>query len=472
MNVETQTEEPNWEGQSPHEVYMISGESDTSSEESITESSEHVEESVLNDLHEIILIEIDEYVKSNISQYHKPLFHSDLIEFVTDSTCDGLILSGDIHEPSDANREAIYELVSDLAHQFFYIIAILPVRSFSQCTPLEQIYRVTKYSLSKEEINAKIETIRQHILPDQRSDEWYKARYNMLTASNIYKALGSEAQYNSLVCEKCKPIQESSSTESAYINTQLSTHWGQKYEPISVMIYELLYPGNKVDTTFGCIPHPIHSFLGASPDGIIIKGTRIGHMLEIKNSVSRELNGIPSLAYWVQTQLQMEVCDLEFCDLFETSFKEFKDENEFYHESELYDFKGVILYFVDRNITGVPIYEYMAPIKADLEEQGARIIVETWKDETIRRATSSGKILVEVQWWYLELASCVVIPRNREWFQSVLPTFTTLWETIEKERISGWTHRMPVKSKPKKILEKTDASNTDISKGLVIKLDY
>jgi hypothetical protein len=41
-------------------------------------------------------------------------------------------------------------------------------------------------------------------------------------------------------------------------------------------------------------------------------------MLEIKNVVSREITGIPKPEYYVQMQLQMEVCDLEECDFLET----------------------------------------------------------------------------------------------------------------------------------------------------------
>ena len=45
-------------------------------------------------------------------------------------------------------------------------------------------------------------------------------------------------------------------------------------------------------------------------------------MLEIKNIVNREINGIPKKEYWIQMQLQMEVCDLGECDFLETRFKE------------------------------------------------------------------------------------------------------------------------------------------------------
>ena len=51
-------------------------------------------------------------------------------------------------------------------------------------------------------------------------------------------------------------------------------------------------------------------------------------MLEIKNIVNREITGIPKNEYWIQTQIQMETCDLSFCDFVETRIKEFSNEEE------------------------------------------------------------------------------------------------------------------------------------------------
>ena len=106
-------------------------------------------------------------------------------------------------------------------------------------------------------------------------------------------------------------------------------HWGQKYEPISIEFYKKLY--NTEITDFGCIKHPQYPFIGASPDGINTDPTnlRYGRMLEIKNIVNREINGIPKTEYWIQMQLQMETCDLNECDFLETKFVEYESYNDF-----------------------------------------------------------------------------------------------------------------------------------------------
>jgi hypothetical protein len=94
---------------------------------------------------------------------------------------------------------------------------------------------------------------------------------------------------------------------------------------------------------FGCIQHPTYKFLGASPDGIIIESStgRYGRMLEIKNPVSREITGIPKKEYWVQMQLQMEVCNLDDCDFLETKFVEYHDFDSYRDDSAIdFDLNG------------------------------------------------------------------------------------------------------------------------------------
>ena len=111
-------------------------------------------------------------------------------------------------------------------------------------------------------------------------------------------------------------------------------HWGQKFEPLSVIIYEKRF--NTIIEDFGCIPHNKYKFLGASPDGINvdINNDRFGRMLEIKNIVNREITQIPKKEYWIQMQLQMEVCDLNECDFLDTKFVEYENEEAFYDDGD------------------------------------------------------------------------------------------------------------------------------------------
>ena len=205
----------------------------------------------------------------------------------------------------------------------------------------------------------------------QRTPEWYNFRNNLITASNAYKIFETNATRNQIIYEKCSAFTKMGTNiediSTPHINTESPLHWGQKYEPISVLVYEKMVQ-TKIEE-FGCIKHSIYDFLGASPDGIITNPTssKYGRMLEIKNIVNREIDGIPKKEYWIQMQLQMEVCDLHECDFLETQFIEYENETDFINDYEIDtkttqftqtnngELKGIIMYFSKE---GIPTYIY------------------------------------------------------------------------------------------------------------------
>jgi putative phage-type endonuclease len=289
--------------------------------------------------------------------------------------------------------------------------------------------------------------------PEQRTNEWYEFRHNLITASNAYKAFESDAMKNQLIYEKCQPIKtvsgsSDSQNQSKQININTPFHWGQKYEPVSVMIYEYTY--NTKIGDFGCIKHDKYSFLGASPDGINIdpNSEKYGVMLEIKNIVNREITGIPKKEYWVQTQLQMETCDLDECDFLETRFIEYENENAFLMDTDnnqniektsKNEYKGVIMYFANKD--GNPFYVYKPMnIKTYLDFQ-------KWEETEMERLESIGYIWIKNLYWRLDCISCVLIKRNTKWFNENLHFLEELWKTVEYERVHGYTHRAPKSSK-------------------------
>jgi hypothetical protein len=409
--------------------------SDLESDESECDISEILDDGILYDMESSIITEIDEFIKSNLEFYTNPNFHEDLTDTIFETMYEAALLSEIFELDTEKNQQAMIEFVKQNLNLYFHHMRLSPVRQYPEGTPLDQIISKHRDPI---EIIEHIKKLKSIVLPGQRTPQWYLARHNMVTASNIYKSLGSEALYNSLIYEKCKPLVIS--TEPEYTNTCSSLHKGVKYEPVSVMIYEHLYPDCTVDTEFGCFPHQEFPFIGASPDGIVTSGSRLGHMLEIKNIVNREITGIPSLAYWIQTQVQMEVCNLEICDFLETCFREFASDLEFYENSGSYEYRGVILYYVLKANPGTPIYEYMRPIGLTTPNH----CTEKWIFEK-QQEKGSEYALIEIQYWYLEQYSCVTIPCNRMWFEAVLPKFQEVWKTIERERVTGWEHRMPKK---------------------------
>jgi hypothetical protein len=225
-------------------------------------------------------------------------------------------------------------------------------------------------------------------------------------------------------------------------------HWGIKYEPLTVMWYEHVYQ-TKLDD-FGCIQHPLYKCIGASPDGINTdpsNKTLFGRMVEIKNVVNREITGCPKEEYWVQTQVQMETCDLDESDFVETRFKEYESEEQFYADEE-HEYKGVILYFmlktthmssdeISANLSSInsPVYKYM-PFDVPRTKQS----INNWINET-KTMNQNEMMLFSTLYWYLDEFSCVLIQRNRAWFQAAVSIIEDTWQTILKEREEGYEHR-------------------------------
>lgn len=338
-------------------------------------------------------------------------------------------------------------------------------------------------------LTSKIQYLKDLPQPQQRTEEWYKYRYNLITASNAYKALGSIASQNSLIYEKCQPLIIPNTSQSPYesvhhVNTNTPTHWGQKYEPVSVMIYEKLF--NTKIGDFGCIQHKEHLYIGASPDGINIDPNNeelYGRMLEIKNVVSREITGEPKKEYAIQMQLQMEVCDLDDCDFLETKFKEFDTPELFYdmmaadldnnnlmmktmQGEEIPIFYGTIMHMQHADKEN-PIYVYRIwenhmDTKQNIEEWESETLVEMYEkyntDQSDQNNNDIDTSTVSVNWvktiyWKLEVLSCAYIERNKEWFNHNVGQFKSIWKIIEEERVIGYEHRAP-----KKKVVKVDSS--------------
>ena len=274
--------------------------------------------------------------------------------------------------------------------------------------------------------------------PEQRSDEWYIFRNSALTASNIYKIFISDYTQSQLIIEKSEPVDL-----NKYKNTNLNSpmHWGQKFEPVSVLYYEFI--NNTTVSEFGCVKHNKYSYIAASPDGIVCdeNSPLYGRMLEIKNVVSREIDGIPMPAYWIQMQLQMEVCNLNECDFLETKFTEYLSQEDYLDDiSDKH--RGFIMQFCDTN--GEVHYEYppFAMNKIDNAEYN------TWTQGQILK--NNNKTYVRNIYWKLEVVSCVLVLRNKLWFKNVQPYIEIFWKNLIDEKESGiYAERISKKQKMK-----------------------
>jgi putative phage-type endonuclease len=407
----------------------------------------------------------------------------------------------DIFYTEEAQDE-MEEIIDQAKNDFFK--EQIPPRSYPDTIILEDP--------DHEYVKEQLDILRNKPQPTQRTKEWYEFRHNLITASNAYKAFENLTTQNQLIYEKCQPLNQSlyidgdendeqedttdikEIKEVVMVNTNTTLHWGQKYEPLSVKVYEHTYDTKIED--FGCIQHETYMFLGASPDGINVdpESKRYGRMLEIKNIVNREIDGIPKKEYWIQMQLQMEVCDLDECDFLETKFTEYpdfisyKDDtlNEYYEDEDGIEFqnvclskdnkmKGSIIYFHTKE--GKPFYVYKP-----LDIIHPLDIIE-WREKVIDCYTQNQQLsytFMKTLYWKLQEVSCVLVCRNRQWFKDNIKDLDQLWSIVEKERVSGYEHRAPNrKQKKENIVDLTTKPNggcllqfnKDTGKITVVKTD-
>jgi len=425
-------------------------------------------EAIINDA----LDELADVARENILEFKREDFNTEEVvgTWIDSYLCDyfaefAVPIKSDFStatsEEADALNEVmeayIRELYDEITERFYEEIAPPRVSLETHTADADAVHDV---------LSAKIRALQEKPQPDQRTPEWYARRNNLITASAASKAFGSQASVNQLVYEKCKSQTEAAAAVAVAATTVNQSppaplqgpvnsplHWGQRYEPVTVMVYE-----HRNQTTlgeFGCIQHETYPFIGASPDGINIDAAApiFGRMVEIKNIVNREITGQPKEEYWIQTQIQMEVCDLDECDFVETRFKEYESKEEYAADGTTKEGytakgneKGIILWFQTAPVltqsghivTPTQLYEY-APIGATPYEY------DKWEVEIFAKHERLGSIWVRTIYWYLDEYSCVLVRRNRLWFEEAVKVLARVWATIKEERETGYEHRAPMK---------------------------
>lgn len=386
-----------------------------------------------NDILDNLYLYMDDYYKQNIMYLHNKDFEDDVYDYIYDNI---LIIYEDVLYLLDIDK-----IMTDLFDKYYIKNHY---RSYPYSLIIKQLTELDKIRIDK--LFKYYDSVQQ---PEQKTDEWYDFRHNLLTASSIWKCLGTPAAKNSLILSKCKPLNKKK-YDSVNINSAF--HNGHKYEDLSILLYEYMF--NTKIKDYGCIAHKQHKFIGASPDGINCKrdNNRYGRMLEIKNPVSRVLTGIPKQDYWIQMQIQMEVWDLNECDFYETCFKEYDNEQDFYKDGINFNktndnkHKGIFIMFHKDN---KPYYVY-PKINITKDE------FDIWYDDCIN--THNDITWIKNIYWYLDTSSLVLITRNKLWFNSVLPEFKKIYDIIVKERVDGYSHRLPTINKPNKKKFNTERS--------------
>jgi putative phage-type endonuclease len=299
---------------------------------------------------------------------------------------------------------------------------------------IPESHRVEVVRKNKRKIRKAIREFCKIKTHEQRTKGWYEFRKKNFTASDFYKIF-SDKQLEQVLKKKFTPHKEMS-------YKPWSLRKGILYEDVAVKVYEEKY--NSKVTEFGCLPHHTINGLAASPDGIVIdpNSERYGNMLEIKCVVSRKLNGVIPQEYWTQMQIQMEVCNLYFCDFLECQFHEKPTKEELIEEIE------------SRKDSNKPNIEYYG------------ILIEGKDNKTLIGELNSVEkieypndfVPIEVHYWYLDHMLMRTIKRNEEWFNSIRDR---LDYAINK--LHSYSPKEVVSIKKEKIKEKyTDPSSMNM----------
>jgi putative phage-type endonuclease len=274
-------------------------------------------------------------------------------------------------------------------------------------------------------------------LPEQRTPEWFKQRQTRITASEAASCLFKtpkvcDSYLNQFNITKFKfkenePLNPYETIEDYIIKKCSSfygesvfrdnpaTLWGKKYEEVATRLYSKL--NNTIVHEFGLVPHSKIKWLAASPDGI----TGDGVMLEIKCPKSRKIDeSAPPLYYWVQTQIQLEVCDLDVCDFLECEIEELKDETEFINKTlQAKQDLGIVLQ-VPGHADG-PKYVY-PPLQANTQNDYI-----LWKNEFLKQVPEAIPT-----YFFISKYNIISIHRSKEWFANVKDDIKRVWDKIKK----------------------------------------
>jgi putative phage-type endonuclease len=380
----------------------------------------------------ILYVLIKDYINDDPLIFNEPDYINIISSYIIE------LLSIQFEDILNVNNEDYIDEITNIINNCFllYHRNECPIRSY------KTTFIIKPPNISK--ITKKINYIKSKPQPEQKTTEWYETRHQLLTASSIWKAFGTESVKNQLIYDKCNTFNIEKYNK---VSMDSTLHWGHKYEPLSVKLYESFY--NTKVSDFGCIIHDKYKYLAASPDGINtdINSNSYGRMLEIKNIVNREITDDVKYEYWIQMQIQMEVCNLNECDFLETRFIEYEDEDSFNNDgtfiySTNLELKGIIMCFIcDKK----PYYEY-APLFITKEE------FEEWELSIMEKHENDNNIWIKNIYWKLDELNCMLVLRNKLWFSAAIIKIKDIWDIICIEKNNNFQHRAPKKRNINKVL--------------------
>lgn len=229
----------------------------------------------------------------------------------------------------------------------------------------------------------------------------------MITASEVYGVFGSESARREVMMRKLEPKPPGEG------NAVAALLWGTRFEPVAKKIYEERTKCTITDVS--CVQHPRYTFLGASPDGLIVPNSddpkRYGRLVEFKCPISRAMKAEIPPGYIHQMQMQMECTGIDECEYVEFRFKQV-NYSEWLRSTEQ---KGVFTVYE----SGKVVYD------KDIYEDTTQVI-----------------------YWLLTSIKEDFVPKDPEWLPKHLEGLTQFWNEVLEHRKHG---TLPPKPEEKKI---------------------
>lgn len=231
---------------------------------------------------------------------------------------------------------------------------------------------------------------------DQRTDGWHAKRGEMITASEVYHVFGTESSRREVMMRKLEPKPQGEGNPIAALA------WGTRFEPVAKRIYEERTKCSITDVS--CVQHPIYSFLGASPDGLIAceDQKRYGRLVEFKCPMTRVMKDEIPIGYWHQMQMQMECTGIDECEYVEFRFKQVSSSEWLKCKEE----KGCFTVYEDGRV----VYDQA------IHEDNTQVI-----------------------YWMLQSIKEDFVPRDPKWLGDHIEQLQTFWNEVVEHRRNG-TH--------------------------------
>lgn len=418
----------------------------------------------LSQLNDEELSQFSEYSFNIIRQFHNITIDNFLLEFHSIAS---QIIEEELQDIKDENdfiksefniQKQYYDYLNELEKE--YIKSLMDIRN-----------------LKKSFAHVRVKILAKKYQPEQRSQDWYDMRYNMVTASDVGAIIGISKYQKpkDIILKKCGLTK--------FTGNKFTWH-GQMYEAIATSIYESRF---KVTVhEFGLLQHETIPIIGASPDGI----TTDGIMIEIKCPYTRVINGDvmskATLGYYAQIQVQLEVCDLEECHFWECSFdvSGYPDLDSYTEDKyipENIKFLDIIprkerpLNYItvpdDRRSSNGQEKGLLAKTKFPGDTEWSWIYppfmantqtqLEWLENENKKNKYSFFRLV----FWKLDVSSNCIVMRDKKWFDTeVAPKVMKFWEEVELRRKIGCDDLQPRKFKRKS--NTLDLSNMSMPKHI------